>query len=104
MFESNQPPVTLSPTRPNGLPIPIWMENQANKGKRKKTPGQCSMQFLVQRVPACTAGRGVQAEPLVLALARYMSQERISNLALLEHIASIAPETVRRAIVILGWY
>ena len=37
-------------------------------------------------------------EPLVLALARYMSQERVSNLALLEHIASIAPETVRRAI------
>ena len=37
-------------------------------------------------------------EPLVLALARYMNQERVSNPALLEHIATIAPEAVRRAI------
>jgi hypothetical protein len=35
---------------------------------------------------------------MVLALARYMSRECVSNLALLEHISSIAPETVRRAI------
>jgi len=37
-------------------------------------------------------------EPLVLALARYMGQEHVSNAALLEHLAAIAPETVRRAI------
>ena len=37
-------------------------------------------------------------EPLVLALSRYMCQERVSNAALLEHVAAIAPETVRCAI------
>ncbi|MGB7933153.1 MAG: hypothetical protein WCH04_13175, partial [Gammaproteobacteria bacterium] len=37
-------------------------------------------------------------EPLVLALSRYMNQERVSNPALLEHIAAIAPKAVRRAI------
>lgn len=37
-------------------------------------------------------------ESLVLALTRYMSQERMSNMALLEHIAAVAPEALRRAI------
>ncbi len=37
-------------------------------------------------------------EPMVLSLTRYMSQERVSNTVLLEHIAAIAPETVHRAI------
>jgi hypothetical protein len=37
-------------------------------------------------------------EPLVLALARYMGQERVSSPDLLEQIAGIAPESVRRAI------
>lgn len=37
-------------------------------------------------------------ESIILALARYFSQERYSNVALLEHIASFAPDSLRRAI------
>jgi len=37
------------------------------------------------------------AEPMVLALAHYMRQERYANPALITHVASIAPEAVRRA-------
>ncbi len=36
-------------------------------------------------------------EPMVLALARYMGQDRCANAALIEHVAAAAPEAVRRA-------
>ncbi|MDP2819086.1 MAG: hypothetical protein Q8O29_12610 [Polaromonas sp.] len=36
-------------------------------------------------------------EPMVLALARYMGQERYANLTLIAHVASVTPEAVRRA-------
>ncbi len=36
-------------------------------------------------------------EPMVLALARYMGQDRCANVALIEHVAAAAPEAVRRA-------
>jgi hypothetical protein len=39
-----------------------------------------------------------QAEPLVLALARYLGQERVSNAGLLEHVAALAPAAVRQAV------
>ena len=39
-----------------------------------------------------------QAEPLVLALARYMGQERVSNPGLLAHVVSVAPQSVQRAV------
>lgn len=36
-------------------------------------------------------------EPMVLALARYMGQDRYANVALIEHVAAASPEAVRRA-------
>lgn len=39
-----------------------------------------------------------ESQPLVLALARYLSQEHTANFELISHIADIAPEAVRRAI------
>ena len=68
------------------------------QGKRKLTRTVLDAVFWSSEFLPALPDEAWQAEPLVLALARYMSQERISNLALLEHIASIAPETVRRAI------
>lgn len=43
------------------------------------------------------------AQPLVLALARYMAQDRVNNAPLLEHIARIAPDTVHRAVRYSGF-
>jgi len=39
-----------------------------------------------------------ESQPLVLALARYLSQQQTANLELLQHIANVAPEAVRRAV------
>ena len=39
-----------------------------------------------------------ESEPFVLALARYMGQEQTANFELIQHIAQISPETVRRAV------
>jgi hypothetical protein len=39
-----------------------------------------------------------EAEPFVLALARYMGQEQTANFKLIHHIAQAAPESVRRAV------
>lgn len=36
-------------------------------------------------------------EAMILALARYMGQDRYANAALIEHVAAVAPECVRRA-------
>lgn len=44
-----------------------------------------------------------QAEPVVLALARYMGQERVSNAAVLEHVATVAPASVQRAVRYSGF-
>jgi len=39
-----------------------------------------------------------ESQPLVLALARYLSQQQIANFELIQHIANVAPEAVRRAV------
>lgn len=38
------------------------------------------------------------SQPLVLAFARYLSQQQTANFELIQHIANVAPEVVRRAI------
>jgi len=40
----------------------------------------------------------LESQPLVLALARYLSQQQIANFELIQHIANVAPEAVRRAV------
>ena len=39
-----------------------------------------------------------ESQPLVLALARYLSQQQTANFDLVSHIANAAPEAVRRAV------
>jgi hypothetical protein len=39
-----------------------------------------------------------ESQPLVLAFARYLSQQQTANFELIQHIANVAPEAVRRAI------
>jgi len=39
-----------------------------------------------------------ESQPLVLALARYLSQQEVANFELIQHIANVAPEAVRRAV------
>lgn len=52
-----------------------------------------SAQFLWTLSSECYA-----PQPLVLALARYMSQQQTANFELIKHIAHVSPEAVRRAI------
>ena len=39
-----------------------------------------------------------ESEPLLLALSRYMSQQQVSNAELIQHIAHVVPESVRKAV------
>jgi len=68
------------------------------RGKHKFTRSERDAAFWSSGFLRTLPADAWHTEPLVLALARYMNQERVSNPALLEHIATIAPEAVRRAI------
>ena len=68
------------------------------RGKHKITWVERDAAFWSSEFLSTLPANAWHTEPLVLALARYMGQERVSNAALLGHIAAIAPETVRRAI------
>lgn len=68
------------------------------RGKHKITRTERDAAFWSSEFLNTLPAEAWQMEPLVLALARYMGQEPVSNVALLEHIAEIAPETIRRAI------
>ncbi|MEA3241867.1 MAG: hypothetical protein U9Q19_00335 [Pseudomonadota bacterium] len=68
------------------------------RGKHKITWVERDAAFWSSEFLSTLPANAWHTEPLVLALARYMGQERVSNAALLGHIATIAPETVRRAI------
>jgi hypothetical protein len=68
------------------------------RGKHKFTRAERDAAFWSSGFLRTLPAEAWHTEPLVLALARYMNQERVSNPALLEHIAAIAPEAVCRAI------
>ena len=68
------------------------------RGKHKITWVERDNAFWASEFLSTLPADAWHEEPLVLALARYMSQERVSNLTLLEHIAAIAPAVVRRSI------
>ena len=70
----------------------------ARRGKRKITGSERNTAFWSSGFLGSLSADVWHTEAFVLALARYMGQERFSNVALLEYIAVIAPETVRRAI------
>ncbi len=68
------------------------------RGKHKVTRKAYDIAFWSSGFLSTLPAEAWDKEPLVLALARYMGQEPMSNPDLLEHIAGIAPEAVRRAI------
>ena len=68
------------------------------QGKRKISQAERDAAFWANEHLATLSASTWHSEPLALAMARYFRQESTSNRALLEHIASIAPETVRRGI------
>ncbi len=68
------------------------------RGKYKITWAERDAAFWSSGFLSTLPSEAWHTEPLVLVLARYMGQVRVSNTVLLEHIAAIAPEAVRRAI------
>ena len=68
------------------------------RGKRNLTRADRDREFWTSDFLTSLSAEAWHREPLVLALARYMGQEGIANLALLDHIGAIAPETTRRAV------
>lgn len=68
------------------------------RGKHKTTKVERDAAFWSSGFLSTLPAEAWRKEPLLLALARYMSQDRVSNVALLEHIAAISPETIHRAI------
>jgi Holliday junction resolvase-like predicted endonuclease len=67
-------------------------------GKRKLTRAALDAAFWSSDYLASLPDEVWHTEPLTLALARYMAQEQVSNLELLQHISVKSPESVRRAI------
>ena len=70
----------------------------ARRGKHKISSAERDAAFWSCDFLITLPGETWQTEPFVLALARYVSQEPVSNMPLLEHIAMVDPESVRRAI------
>ncbi len=68
------------------------------RGKHKITRSERDAAFWSSAFLNSLPTEARNTQPLVLALARYLGHERISNVALLEHIAAIAPDAVRRAV------
>jgi hypothetical protein len=77
----------------------IYIDGKPRKrGKQKITREARDIAFWSSEFLSTLPADAWNKEPLVLALARYMGQERVSRPDLLEQIAGIAPESVRRAI------
>jgi hypothetical protein len=71
-----------------------YLDNKpVRNGKSFRNAEFWTAQFLWTLSSECYA-----SQPLVLALARYMSQPQVANFELIQHIANVAPEAVRRAI------
>ena len=68
------------------------------RGKHKVSWAERDAAFWSSEFLVTLPAEAWDTEPLALALARYMGQERVSNSALLEHIAAIVPEALRRAV------
>ncbi len=68
------------------------------RGKHKITQAQRDADFWSSDFLNALSAEAWHMEPLVLALTRYMRQERTANLDLLTRIAREAPDTVRQAV------
>lgn len=68
------------------------------RGKRKVTRAERDEAFWSSAFLLTLPAEAWQTESMVLALARYMGQERVSHPELIEQIASVAPDAVKRAV------
>jgi hypothetical protein len=68
------------------------------RGKRKLTRADRDREFWTSNFLPGLPAEAWHSESLVLALSRYMGQERVENAALLDQTSAIAPEAVRRAV------
>lgn len=69
-----------------------------NRGKHKIPNAERNATFWHSAFLNTLPADAWQAESLVLALARYLGQERVANAELLEHVAALAPTAVQRAV------
>jgi hypothetical protein len=68
------------------------------RGKHKITTAERDTAFWASSFLCGLPRAAWHSEPLVLAVARYLGQERVANPELLEHIAVAAPATIHRAV------
>ena len=73
------------------------------RGKRKTTWAERDAAFWSSEFLRTLPAEAWHTESSVLALARYMGQSRVDAPELMEHLASIAPESVKRAIRYSGF-
>jgi Holliday junction resolvase-like predicted endonuclease len=72
--------------------------NPASRGKHKTTAAERDAAFWVSAFLDDLPTDAWRTETMVLALARYLSQERVSNTVLLKQVAAQAPDVLHRAV------
>ncbi|MDR7096171.1 hypothetical protein [Hydrogenophaga laconesensis] len=91
----------------NGHPLEAAIEQAANayldgkpaiQGKRKSTRRERDSQFWLSRTVKDCPTTAWSTDPMVLALARYLSQEQLSVEGLINTVAQIAPDAMIRAV------
>lgn len=70
----------------------------AQQGKRKVTRAQRHAAFWSSSFLSNLPAAAWQSQTMMLALAQYMGQERVSNMEMLANVASVAPEVLIRAV------
>ena len=71
-------------------------------GRKRFSQRERDGAFFSWRILGELPARAWQEDPLLLALARYVAQDRVAAPGLLAHVASVAPEQTRRAIRLSG--
>ncbi|MBQ0920568.1 hypothetical protein KBW71_19220 [Hydrogenophaga aromaticivorans] len=91
----------------NGLPLDVAIERVANayldgkpapQGKRKLERKERDGLFWLSRTVKDCPTSAWSTEPMVLALARYLSQEHLAVEGLINAVAQIAPDALIRAV------
>lgn len=77
-------------------------EKPKGSGKRRVSQAERDKAFFSWRALEEIPGRSWADDALVLALAQYVGQDRVAAPGLLQHVASIAPDMVKRAIRLSG--
>lgn len=73
-------------------------DKPSNRGKKKITQPERDAAFWLSEFVNAVPAESRQLDILKLALTRYLRQERVANMDLLGRIATVAPDTVRRAV------